>query len=72
LGNCGLHQLLEKLFDFLNSEGCWMEYPDRQKRFSACVFDPKTGDLTRHGMKLRLEQQPKAILRLLIWFRARR
>jgi DNA-binding winged helix-turn-helix (wHTH) protein len=35
-------------------------------RFSSFRFDLRTGDLTRHGLRLHLEQQPKTILRLLI------
>src|ERR1035437_5391144 len=38
----------------------------RQRRFSSCAFDLRTGDLTRHGVRLRLEHQPKTALRLLI------
>ena len=38
----------------------------RQRRFSSCTFDHKTGDLTRNGVRLRLEHQPKTVLRLLI------
>ncbi len=38
----------------------------RQRRFSSCTFDYKTGDLTRRGVRLRLECQPKTVLRMLI------
>jgi len=43
-----------------------MMLSSRQKRFSSCTFDYKTGDLTRHGIRLRLECQPKTVLRMLI------
>jgi DNA-binding winged helix-turn-helix (wHTH) protein len=43
-----------------------MAQSDRQRRFSSFTFDLKTGDLTRHGIRLHLEHQPKEALRLLI------
>jgi two-component system phosphate regulon response regulator OmpR len=38
----------------------------RHRRFSSYTFDLKTGDLTRHRVRLRLEHQPKTVLRMLI------
>jgi DNA-binding winged helix-turn-helix (wHTH) protein len=38
----------------------------RRVQFSAYVFDPATGDLTRQGIRLRLETQPAKVLELLI------
>jgi DNA-binding winged helix-turn-helix (wHTH) protein len=43
-----------------------MAQSDRQRRFCSFTFDLKTGDLTRHGIRLHLEHQPKVVLRLLI------
>ena len=43
-----------------------MVRPSRRRRFSSCTFDLRTGELTRHGVRLRLEHQPKMVLRLLI------
>ena len=38
----------------------------RRAQFSSFAFDPATGDLTRHGTRLRLETQPARVLELLI------
>jgi DNA-binding winged helix-turn-helix (wHTH) protein/tetratricopeptide (TPR) repeat protein len=39
---------------------------DKRARFSSYEFDPRTGDLLRSGIRIRLETQPAKVLALLI------